>query len=343
MKKCIIFLFSFLTANSFAGPIKNSPDELLSCLEDMILKESQSVKHYKNNNLPKLNPLISIETNTKITKAIKDTAMEFDSIIIASKSSPNSLIYIGIDAATKPIYIKAKTSKRGYLKGLIPFEQKNVLGRKINDKFIRKAELEILNLAAQGIIKAEVYKVDDKIAVIREMSGVRVEVLINPNELKDSDELLQYLTTADGIPITSDLDLFDIAPRKTYTAQNPEEFVIKSNKSKGDLTPFDERIIHEINAEYNYQLGRSENLTPKIFRKVIQHGPESRFLGNKEIDFPLHAYVPMMDPFTGIKKVLKIVIYEGPSEDPNRNLRKFYKEYREKGYDLRPNPNWNLF
>ena len=273
-------------------------------------------------------------------EAISDVARARDEVILTRPVNPDSTPLIADGAATKGMHVKGKSSDWGPQKGFIPVDQKfSKLGnptKNANPEDVAKFSKKVKDCFAEvppcaGKIELEV---DGKAVVIvkDKVSGKEIPVFkdkagryldpdsgkpLKPADIDTSNARPMEVLSADGKPLTADYDLLAIGGRDP-----PSGF--QNHADMGQITGKQIDTVNDINTAVKKKSGYDGG-------NVVHHGPENQFGGSPGVDYPITSFQPDGQV---------VNIPKGPDGDPDRYLKDYFHEMRQKGYQLDPNPKW---
>lgn len=197
------------------------------------------------------------EENAKkwIEESFQQAALKYDVIILCNPINRASLCWmLAPEAQSKKFSLRSKTSREGFLAGLIRSSIDN----------------ELIFLPASFRFAEQIFT-----AVRREGEDCWVE------EVLPDDTPYQIACSPSGSPITSDVDVVAICKKK------PLDEEILFDEQFGELTPFNKRVIECVNTAF-------QSNTPGSNFKLVSHGPASSFQGSKysHLHFPMKVFWP---------------------------------------------------
>lgn len=311
------------------------------------------------------------QTQREVDLSVLHTAKKNDTVIMTRGLNPDSLPIIADGGATKGMHIKAKSCEIPVCKGFIPADPMwgkagtskkarimsadEITELKKSGKYNQMEDMnfyvrETENTLTHGhAVKVPLEDGDSYVVIVRDPANPgteRLEKVLKPDfDPKIHKHLDVLADTQTRKPITADLDLFAVGPRKGvwdveggFNADNinPDDY--------GKMHKVEERVMQSVNDEMEvYSTVHDPNVNRRG-QNIVHHGPDNRF-GLNPVEPPMAIYTPdgskiefRTEDYTvtvGSKKTIDYQKFE-------MDLKARFRELRSRGYDVRANPNWQL-
>ena len=218
--------------------------------------------------------------------------------------------------STKPMFLKAKSSVVGPIKGFIP---RNAVfsGRELPAAQIKQINDHVESLIAEGRIYSRKLITSEGTVISK---GNKVSITPIP---KVTDQIVEVLVNAEGKPYTADVDLLTIGFPNRLLDFN-YRYNLEFTNERGLQSRAQSDLIKLINAEFR---AGKEN-SPEL----IRHAPESSNPNPNKVDYPIVAYFPNGMIFH---------IHQGPKANPHINLIHAFRFAQSQGYKVHVNPGWS--
>ncbi|MBI3542865.1 MAG: hypothetical protein HY075_06290 [Deltaproteobacteria bacterium] len=252
-----------------------------------------------------------------VAVSFSEIAHARNEVLLHRPVNSDAYVHMAEGAPTKGMHIKGKSSDWGPHRGFIPVHERYSKLAHVADS--KDRELKIAKYDEKNRESIEKgYAIPVPLKGPHGTAVVRGGQALWTSDVKAGDEVIEVLgDPKTGGYITADVDML------AFGKHGPAGEML-SDPDQGDITTGEVETAADLNEAFRrhgYMGGR-----------IVQHGAEDRFRLSDGVDYPVTAFEP---------DGKMIVIQESPGKDKDRDLRRYFRAQKRKGFELYVNPNWH--